>query len=231
MRRSTKSLSGKSFGRLKVVCASELRKGYLACICKCGASTEVREHSLKRRTTRSCGCLQVEAVTKHGHLKGGKESPEYRAWSDAKARCFNPRHQHYSRYGGRGIVMCKRWRKSFAAFYKSMGPRPSGMSFERKNVNGNYTPKNCCWAPHSVQVRNRRTSVWLEHNGHRRVLTDWAREFGVPIHRLYWLVRKKGLTLVEAIPLLNLDSSERKPVQSVCGPQQSRKIASPKVTF
>lgn len=69
-------------------------------------------------------------------------------------RCTNPNHNRWQYYGGRGITICKRWRK-FVTFLVDMGEKPKGMSIERINNDGNYTPKNCKWATSIEQRHNR----------------------------------------------------------------------------
>lgn len=60
-------LLGKKFGRLTVV-ENAQRKGYVTCLCECGARLEVRATSLTKtkQPTRSCGCLHRERVREIG---------------------------------------------------------------------------------------------------------------------------------------------------------------------
>lgn|SRR5574341_769635 len=94
--------------------------------------------------------------------EGRNAHPLYSIWYGMIARCYNPRASRYKSYGGRGITVCKRWRSSFEAFVSDMGPRPPGMSIDRKNNNGNYTPQNCRWATAEQQRAN------MQHNTQRK---------------------------------------------------------------
>lgn len=105
-------------------------------------------------------------------------SPEYRAWTMMKTRCYNKNNPKYPTYGGRGIKVCDRWRSSFDAFLEDMGPRPGGHSIDRSNNDGDYTPENCRWATPTEQAVNRSTTRWIEANGERLHLKEWAARLG-----------------------------------------------------
>lgn len=111
----------------------------------------------------------------------GRQHPsEYRAWADMKQRCFNKKHKSYDKYGGRGIIVCDRWKNSFAEFLRDMGPKPSPrLSIDRIENNGNYEPGNCRWANTPTQLRNRRNNVFLEWNGERLCVKDWSSRTGL----------------------------------------------------
>jgi hypothetical protein len=96
---------------------------------------------------------------------------EYRTWDSLKRRCQNPSDRSYSRYGGRGITVCDRWRDSFEAFLTDMGPRPGpGYSIDRIN---------CRWATARQQQQNLRSNRLITFGGETKPLIVWAREKGL----------------------------------------------------
>ena len=122
---------------------------------------------------------------KHGHKTSAGSTPTYLSWYSMRQRCLNKNHEHYDRYGGRGITICERW-DSFANFLEDMGERPEGLTLDRVHNDGNYTPENCRWSTKQTQAKNRarRThcihghefteeNTWIEKNGQRHCKTCW----------------------------------------------------------
>jgi hypothetical protein len=102
------------------------------------------------------------------------QSPLYRVWGGMKSRCANVRVKQYADYGGRGIKVCDRW-QGFANFVQDMGnDYASGMTLDRVDTNGDYSPENCRWATRQTQNNNKRNNNYIEHEGAVHTLTEWA---------------------------------------------------------
>ncbi len=127
--------------------------------CYCGNVFIVREDSVRSGHTKSCGCLWIKTVTKHGQAASTNKKPsvEYVAWSSMIVRCYDVNTKYYKHYGGRGITVCDRWRTSFSNFLSDMGTKPKKeLSLDRIDNDGDYRPDNCRWADRSTQARNQR---------------------------------------------------------------------------
>lgn len=171
------ALPGERFGRLMVLSAKGKSRN---CRCDCGNEVSIDNAcKLKSGNTRSCGCLRRELTGKTSRKHGASKTLIYAVWSTMIQRCTNPNNKKFYRYGGRGIMICQRWRESFQAFLQDMGEPPAGHSLDRINNDGNYEPGNCRWAPTETQARNRSNNRLLMFKGKTQTIIEWAKELGI----------------------------------------------------
>ena len=98
-------------------------------------------------------------------------------------RCYNEDNHVYKYYGGKGIRICDEWTESFDNFYHwtLLNGYREGLSIDRINVNGNYSPENCRWATMKEQARNRTNTVLVEYNGKKMTLREWSEELNISL--------------------------------------------------
>ena len=113
-------------------------------------------------------------------LANREQQSLYYTWYHMIRRCSDPLDLGFMRYGGRNIIVCMRWRKSFRAFAEDLGERPSPRhSIDRIDNNGNYEPGNVRWATRKEQQRNRRGNHLVTANGITRSVAEWSEALGV----------------------------------------------------
>lgn len=177
-------LTGQVFGRLTVLKMATPPRVYWECKCICGKVKKVETSKLRYGETQSCGCFQKERQRVSGrgtrtHGQAVQVTQAYKAWQSMKTRCLNPESRLYAGYGGRGITVCERWME-FEPFFADMGTPEKGMSLDRIDNNGPYSPQNCRWATRSQQQRNKRSTLLLTYQERTAPLAQWADEYGLP---------------------------------------------------
>lgn len=111
------------------------------------------------------------------------EKMTYIAWYNMNRRCYDPKHQSFPTYNGKGIKVCERWRCALdehgvmastnhhtrwhnkiarACFKNDMGLKPEDnqlMQLSRIGDIGNYEPGNVIWDYGKNKVKNAKFPV------------------------------------------------------------------------
>lgn len=194
-------LMGMTFTRLKTIemfRSSDIRKRIIyKCICDCGNIVNVYADNLLKGASRSCGCLRKDICAEMQTIHGFTKTRPYRIWSHMKGRCYCKTDQFYKDYGGRGIIVCDEWKKSFVNFINDMGQPPSNKhSIDRIDNNGNYELTNCRWATIYQQASNKRNNVIILVDGLSfPTLASFQRSFNITDSEIRYLLYKKKLTI------------------------------------
>ena len=199
-------LTGQKINRLIIIRRvnnSQNGRARWLCQCECGNKTIVIGKNLRNGNTKSCGCLRIDCRTKHGHSR----TMTYKIWGGIIQRCNNPYCNIYKKYGGRGIKVCETW-QNFEGFLRDMGERPSNMSIDRIDNNGNYCKENCRWATHATQRRNREDVKWITINNKTQCLKDWCKQYELNYNTVYGRIYYYGWTPEEALELIPRKKNE-----------------------
>lgn len=204
--KQVKDITGQRFGRLLVLRAAykgSNNSWFWECKCDCGEEVTVDGHSLRSGNTKSCGCYNKERVAETGTIHGMSKSKIKYVHTNMKQRCFNSNNPEYHNYGGRGIKICDRWlgKEGFIHFMEDMGTCPAeGLSIDRIDNNGNYSPENCRWATQKEQQSNKRQNVLIERNGQIKVLSAWAKDLNISPTALSSRIKKWGIEKAFILP-------------------------------
>lgn len=193
--RGKANITGKKFQMLTVISfAGRIDNNrHMTWLCRCDCGNEVTLTGARIRVYKSCGCQK--GSRKHGMCT----TKIYHIYTAMIQRCYLPSRPEYRNYGGRGIKVCDRWRERFENFYEDMGERPEGMSLDRIDNDGDYSPENCRWATRIEQNNNRRDNVLFSFEGKTQSIHRWAVELGVNTARLRRLVLHKNVPFEEAV--------------------------------
>lgn len=199
--------------------------------CDCGKEKRVRASNLKSGRVQSCGCFHREELVKRNTrpqipctripVEGVPWRRLHGVWRDMNRRCHGVTEKKNDRcYRDRGITVCDRWRNNFHNFYNDMAPTwADGLTLERSNNDLGYSPENCRWATMLEQSNNQVKNVFLEYEGKRMTISQWAREKGIQGVGVLHNRIKGGWSVERALdqPVLRRQSKNKKapPVKGV----------------
>jgi len=132
------------------------------------------------------------------------KNPLYNVWRGMKKRCMLKENKDFSRYGGRGIEVCKRW-MDYKSFEEDMLPGyKKGLQIDRVDNNKGYSPSNCRWATLYQNNGNKRNNRVVKCNGLTNTVSKWARLLNINVGTLWrridtyrWPIEKALITSVK----------------------------------
>ena len=129
--------------------------------------------------------------------KPNRQSKSYKTWADMKWRC-----KKLTGWADRGITVCERW-QSFDNFFADMGHHPDGMTLDRIDNDGPYSPDNCRWADSRTQSNNRRTCKQVTFKGQTLTVAQWARKLDMPHATIWGRLFKQGWSVERTLTTPN----------------------------
>lgn len=130
--------------------------------CECGTERPMLGKEITREKSKfsTCSCHKE-------HTKEFKDHPLYDVWKGMKARCLDPKHISFKNYGGRGVMICDEWLKSFLSFYLWATSNGWGIGMhldkDSKGTGFLYSPATCVFITPLKNARMSRQTKLTEH--------------------------------------------------------------------
>ena len=211
--RSYGDLTGRTFFRLTVIRPVTVnRRTKWECECSCGNTKIVDGLDLINGGVKGCGCWHKDAMaerSKKAKTYGYTHHRLYACYYRMRRRCENPADKSYKRYGGRGIKVCDEWKNDIMAFinWGLENGYKEGLSIDRIDNDGDYSPGNCRWADAMQQSNNRRTNRYVTYNGETHTYAEWSRITGIKQLTIRHRIENSGWSIEDA---LTVSTDERR---------------------
>lgn len=173
------------------------KRHWYKCQCSCGNIIEVDRTHLKEntpRTTTSCGCSRK--------IHGYHNHPAYNSYRCMIGRVKRPDPYKHKHYIENNIQICEEWDGHPDVFCKWADENgfKKGLTLDRIDNYGNYTPENCRWVDATTQSNNRPSyNHNLTFNGKTQSIAMWARELNIAPSTLSSRILEQGMTAEEAL--------------------------------
>ncbi|MDO7847444.1 hypothetical protein Q5H92_13825 [Hymenobacter sp. M29] len=104
-----------------------------------------------------------------------------RLYCAIKQRCYQTDFPFFYLYGGKGVKICPEWLTSKDAFidWCHANGWQEGLTIDRIDSNGDYSPENCRFVTRKAQSRNIYPNLYLDYKGKMRLVQDVLDEEGI----------------------------------------------------
>ena len=192
---------GDRVGRWVLVDISHKRRGeaHWDCLCECGNTKAIAAGSLKRKASKSCGCLNAEVMTQRFTTHGKSNDPIFAIWNAMIQRCHNPNSKQWEDYGGRQIGVCPSWHV-FENFYADMGDPPfKGAHLDRRRNEEGYSKDNCRWVTRTVNMNNTRFNQHVQVGNKQMTVSELVRLCGLKYTTVYQRIYRYNTPAAEVL--------------------------------
>lgn len=166
---------------------------YYKCLCNCGNIFYRNKYEIIKHTNGACKNCKRIRPEKDGHTK----EPLYRVYYGMKERCYDITSREYHNYGARGIYVCDEWLGSYQLFREwCLGNGyKKGLQLDRIDNDMGYSPDNCRFVTPIENSNNKRTCVYIEYDGERHTINQWARILGINKNSFWRYIRVKKYSI------------------------------------
>lgn len=164
------------------------------CRCECGKEVITQISGGSHACAECANKINGINMTIHGESHKGVRL--YGIWLTMRTRCNNPKSNHYSYYGGRGIKVCEEWNsyETFQTWAWSNGYLPN-LTINRKDNEKGYYPDNCNWCTRKEQMRNTRNNHLITIGGITQCVVDWCDSLMLYKANVYCKSKKIGISV------------------------------------
>lgn len=126
---------------------------------------------------------------------GGSGTPLYNVWKSMRQRCNNSKSHDYRWYGMDGVKICEKW-DDFANFreWALKNGYKNGLTIDRVNSHGPYSPENCRWITIQEQQKNKRNILKFFYLGDLYTVDTFCNKFGIS-KAMFYDRKHKGWSL------------------------------------
>ena len=150
---------------------------------------------------------------------GGSGTDLYNVWKSMRQRCRNKHSHDYKWYGKNGVEVCSEW-DDFNAFrdWAFESGYIKGLTIDRIDPSGSYTPENCRWVTIQEQQKNTKNLLRFTYLGLDYTVDSFCERFNIS-KQMFYDRKHKGWTLEEIakIPKAKIGGYRMKGVRAYHG--------------